>query len=98
MKQPFLALIRLYQVAVSPALGVACRFEPTCSHYAYGAIERHGVVKGVWMAARRLARCRPGGSGGYDPVPGSPEAIEAARDDARESAIFEATVEARPHA
>lgn len=89
MKQPFLALIRLYQIAVSPALGVACRFEPTCSRYAYEAIDRHGVFKGVWLAARRLSRCRPGGSGGYDPVPGSPEAVEAATPE---------TLEARPHA
>ena len=64
-----LALIRFYQRAISPALGLACRFEPTCSHYAAQAITRHGLARGVWLAAGRLARCRPGGARGYDPVP-----------------------------
>ena len=64
-----LAMIRFYQRAISPALGPACRFEPTCSHYAAEAIGRHGLRRGAWLAARRLARCRPGGARGYDPVP-----------------------------
>jgi putative membrane protein insertion efficiency factor len=64
-----LGLIHLYQRAISPALGPACRFEPTCSRYAYEAIERHGLGRGVWLAVRRLLRCRPGGATGYDPVP-----------------------------
>ncbi len=64
-----LGLIRAYRAVVSPMLGVACRYEPTCSAYAYEAIERYGTVRGVRLAARRLARCRPGGGGGYDPVP-----------------------------
>lgn len=64
-----LGLIRLYQRVLSPALGPACRFEPTCSHYAYEAIERHGLGRGTWLSARRLLRCRPGGATGYDPVP-----------------------------
>jgi putative membrane protein insertion efficiency factor len=66
-----LGLIRLYQRFLSPIVGPACRFEPTCSRYAYEAIERHGVGRGVWLAAKRLARCRPGGATGYDPVPPS---------------------------
>lgn len=90
MKRPLLALIRLYQRGVSPSMGVACRFEPTCSHYAYEAIERHGALRGVALAARRLSRCRPGGSNGYDPVPGSPEALAVAAESRR--------AEARPHA
>ncbi|MEX2446580.1 MAG: membrane protein insertion efficiency factor YidD [Dehalococcoidia bacterium] len=69
MRTILLTLIRLYQRAVSPNLGVACRFEPSCSHYAYEAIERHGAARGAWLAARRLGRCRPGGDTGYDPVP-----------------------------
>jgi len=69
MRIVLLRSIRLYQAIISPALGVACRYEPTCSHYAYEAIERHGAWRGVRLAARRLARCRPGGGGGYDPVP-----------------------------
>ncbi|HEY7465338.1 MAG TPA: membrane protein insertion efficiency factor YidD [Dehalococcoidia bacterium] len=64
-----LALIRGYQRSISPSLGPACRYEPTCSHYASEAIERHGAIRGVWLAARRLLRCRPLGGRGYDPVP-----------------------------
>ncbi len=62
--------IRLYQWLVSPWLGTNCRFEPSCSHYAAEAIgEKHGAVKGGWLALRRLLRCHPLGSSGYDPVP-----------------------------
>ncbi|MEX1022082.1 MAG: membrane protein insertion efficiency factor YidD [Dehalococcoidia bacterium] len=72
MRTVLLSLIRAYQRVVSPALGVACRYEPTCSHYAYEAIERHGTLRGVRLAVSRLGRCRPGGGGGYDPVPEAP--------------------------
>jgi putative membrane protein insertion efficiency factor len=65
-----LGVIRGYQVAISPYLAPACRFEPTCSRYAYEAVEVHGVVRGSWLALRRLIRCRPGGPRGFDPVPG----------------------------
>ena len=61
--------LRVYQVMVSPLLPRACRFEPTCSVYALQAIARYGVAKGGWLAARRLARCQPRSTGGYDPVP-----------------------------
>ena len=64
-----MGLIWLYQSTLGPSLPPACRFEPTCSHYAYTAIERHGVLRGSWLAIRRLARCQPWGSSGYDPVP-----------------------------
>ena len=64
-----LGLIRIYQSTIGPALPPACRFQPTCSHYAYEAIERHGLVRGGWLAIKRLARCQPFGSSGYDPVP-----------------------------
>lgn len=67
--QPALFLIRLYQRSVSPSLGNVCRFEPTCSHYAYEAIERHGLIRGVWLAIKRLSSCRPYGGSGFDPVP-----------------------------
>lgn len=63
-----LAVIRVYQQAVSPALGARCRFEPSCSHYAHEAIATHGSARGTWLAVKRLARCRPGVPGGYDPV------------------------------
>ena len=64
-----LGLIRAYQRWVSPAFGSVCRHEPSCSQYAYEAIERHGVLRGTGMAVRRLARCHPWHAGGYDPVP-----------------------------
>lgn len=62
-------VIRGYQLAISPALPAACRFTPTCSQYALEAVQRHGVFKGSWLAARRLARCHPFHEGGSDPVP-----------------------------
>ena len=64
-----LGLIRLYQLTLSPWLGRQCRYEPTCSNYAAEALERHGVRRGVWLAAKRLGRCHPWGRSGYDPVP-----------------------------
>ena len=62
-------VIRAYQVALSGWLGPACRFEPSCSHYAIEAVEQHGIWRGVWLAIRRLLRCHPLGDSGYDPVP-----------------------------
>ena len=64
-----LALIRVYQLVLSPFVGGACRFVPSCSVYAREAIERHGAVRGSWLALRRLARCHPFGGSGFDPVP-----------------------------
>ncbi|MBM4356231.1 MAG: membrane protein insertion efficiency factor YidD, partial [Deltaproteobacteria bacterium] len=64
-----LALIRFYQAAISPYLPRACRFHPTCSHYAADAIRVHGALRGSALAARRLARCHPFHPGGHDPVP-----------------------------
>jgi len=69
MRSVALAAIRLYQVALSPYLPGVCRHTPTCSNYAYEAICRYGVIKGIWLGARRLGRCRPLGTRGYDPVP-----------------------------
>jgi putative membrane protein insertion efficiency factor len=69
MKWLLLKLIRFYQRAISPGLPAACRYQPSCSHYAYEAIERYGAMRGSWMAVGRLARCVPWRSGGYDPVP-----------------------------
>jgi putative membrane protein insertion efficiency factor len=69
MKTLLLGLLRLYQYALRPLLGANCRFYPSCSDYAREAIERHGAVWGVWLAARRLGRCHPYHAGGYDPVP-----------------------------
>jgi hypothetical protein len=64
-----LALIRVYQIVLSPFFGGACRFEPSCSVYASEAIRTHGAVRGSWLAIRRLSKCHPLGSHGFDPVP-----------------------------
>ncbi len=64
-----LNLIRFYQSAISPSLAPACRYEPSCSHYAQEAIELHGLLKGIYLGLKRLSRCRPYGGRGYDPVP-----------------------------
>ena len=61
--------VRAYQWCVSPLLPQGCRFHPSCSHYADEALERHGALRGGWLAARRLCRCGPWHPGGFDPVP-----------------------------
>lgn len=63
------AVVRAYQLLVSPLLPPACRYLPTCSEYAAEAIELHGAWRGIILASRRLARCHPWGGSGYDPVP-----------------------------
>ncbi len=68
MKALCIALIRFYQLFISPLFPQACRFTPTCSQYALVAIERHGVARGLFLALRRLLRCHPFCAGGYDPV------------------------------
>jgi putative membrane protein insertion efficiency factor len=65
----FIGLIRGYQLFVSPALPASCRYLPTCSEYARQAIAEHGVVKGGFLAAKRILRCHPWGGAGLDPVP-----------------------------
>lgn len=62
-------LIRAYQVFLSPLLGQQCRFTPTCSAYALTSVERFGLMRGGWLAVRRVARCHPWSPGGHDPVP-----------------------------
>jgi putative membrane protein insertion efficiency factor len=61
--------VRLYRVLISPWLPRACRYDPSCSEYALGALRTHGPVRGLWLAARRLSRCHPWGGFGFDPVP-----------------------------
>jgi putative membrane protein insertion efficiency factor len=65
----FIALIRVYQYTLSPLLGPSCRFHPSCSEYAYQAITRHGALRGLLLALKRLLRCHPFHPGGIDPVP-----------------------------
>jgi putative membrane protein insertion efficiency factor len=62
-------LIRLYQRALSPLLGPRCRYYPSCSQYALEALEEHGVLRGLWLALKRIGRCHPLHPGGFDPVP-----------------------------
>ncbi len=63
------ALLAGYRYTLSPMLGRNCRFFPSCSEYAEEALERHGALRGSWLAVRRVARCHPWHPGGYDPVP-----------------------------
>jgi putative membrane protein insertion efficiency factor len=69
MARMLLAVVGFYRRFVSPALPPSCRFTPSCSAYAAEAIERHGALRGSWLAARRLLRCGPWHAGGHDPVP-----------------------------
>ena len=69
MKTLALSALRFYKTRVSPYLPPACRYTPTCSEYAMEAIERHGVLRGGWLATRRVVSCNPFSRGGYDPVP-----------------------------
>ncbi|GIV36326.1 MAG: putative membrane protein insertion efficiency factor [Cyclobacteriaceae bacterium] len=69
LKKIFIWPIRFYQVALSPLLGAHCRHVPSCSQYAIEAINEWGVVKGTWLGIKRIARCHPWGTSGYDPVP-----------------------------
>lgn len=64
-----MALIRLYQLTISPLLGPVCRFEPSCSRYAMSCLEQHGLLRGGWLSIVRLSKCHPFHPGGYDPPP-----------------------------
>jgi putative membrane protein insertion efficiency factor len=70
-------VIRAYQMLIGPFTGGACRFEPSCSAYALEALERHGVVRGLWLSLRRVARCHPLSTPGFDPVPPVPPRRQA---------------------
>jgi len=64
-----LGLIRFYQRVISPVFPPSCRFVPTCSEYTYQAVQKYGVIRGLWLGINRLLRCHPFSPGGYDPVP-----------------------------
>ena len=71
-----MGIIRGYQRLLSPLLGSNCRYYPSCSRYAYEAVEIHGAARGSWMGIKRIGRCHPWHEGGLDPVPGSRHATE----------------------
>ncbi|UMY64380.1 MULTISPECIES: membrane protein insertion efficiency factor YidD [unclassified Flavobacterium] len=66
---PFVGLVRVYQWVLSPLLPSSCRFAPTCSSYMIGALQTHGLLKGLRLGIWRILRCHPWGGSGYDPVP-----------------------------
>ena len=69
MRALLIGLVKAYRLLLSPWLGSSCRFEPTCSLYAIGALQQHGALAGSYLTLRRLARCHPWCAGGHDPVP-----------------------------
>jgi putative membrane protein insertion efficiency factor len=69
MKKILISLIKLYQKVISPLTPPSCRFYPTCSHYGIEAVDKHGALKGSWLAVRRISKCHPFHEGGFDPVP-----------------------------
>ena len=66
---PFILLIKGYQLLISPILPSTCRYNPTCSHYSIEALQKHGLLRGGWLAIKRISSCNPWGGSGYDPVP-----------------------------
>ena len=66
---PFVFLVKFYQSAISPFTPATCRYTPTCSQYTLEALQKHGLLKGGWLALKRIFSCHPWGGKGYDPVP-----------------------------
>jgi hypothetical protein len=66
---PFIIVIKIYQVLISPLFPSSCRYTPTCSHYTVEALKKHGLFKGGWLGIKRISKCHPWGGNGYDPVP-----------------------------
>jgi len=66
---PFILLIKIYQLLISPLFPSSCRFSPTCSSYSLDALKKYGLLKGSWLGIKRISRCHPWGGSGYDPVP-----------------------------
>ena len=85
--RPFIALIWVYRVTLSPLIGGHCRFEPTCSQYGLDAYRRFGAVRGTLLTARRILRCHPFSAGGYDPVPITNETHPADQDNPAPSSV-----------
>ncbi len=66
---PLIITIKFYQFFISPLLGLNCRFNPTCSNYCMSSLQKHGLIKGVYLSILRISKCHPWGGSGYDPVP-----------------------------
>ncbi|MEO8819857.1 MAG: membrane protein insertion efficiency factor YidD [Ginsengibacter sp.] len=66
---PFIGLIKIYQLIISPWMGPSCRYTPTCSQYGIEAFKKYGPIKGGWLTIKRIGRCNPWGGHGHDPVP-----------------------------
>jgi uncharacterized protein len=66
---PFILIIKVYQLIISPLFPSSCRYLPTCSHYTLEALKKYGLLKGGWLGLKRIFRCHPWGGSGYDPVP-----------------------------
>jgi len=66
---PFILLIKIYQLLISPLFPSSCRYNPTCSHYTLEALKKYGLLKGGWLGIKRISRCHPWGGSGYDPIP-----------------------------
>jgi putative membrane protein insertion efficiency factor len=81
MRQLLILVVRAYQMVLSPLLPAACRYHPTCSHYAIEALEKHGALRGSWLAVKRIGRCHPFRPGGFDPVPEPPSPPTTSRRD-----------------
>ena len=75
MQKIVILLLKAYRYLVSPLLGPSCRFYPSCTSYAIEAVQGHGILRGLWLAGRRLSRCHPWHRGGFDPVPGNKENV-----------------------
>ncbi len=69
MRRLLIGIVRLWQIGPSRLIGPSCRYAPTCSAYAIEAVQRHGAIRGGWLAMKRLLRCHPWGGSGFDPVP-----------------------------
>ncbi len=69
VRRALVVLVRAYQLLISPLFPPSCRFSPSCSEYARQALSKHGIIKGLWLSARRVLRCHPWHPGGPDPVP-----------------------------
>jgi putative membrane protein insertion efficiency factor len=94
LNAPFIGLIKLYQLILSPLMGRGCRFEPTCSTYGLAAYRHHQPLRATWLTATRILRCNPLCKGGYDPVP----PVRRPTADRRASADAAARAHAAPHA